>query len=552
MAIFSRLRRRSRPFALCAVALGFAALAAGQTANNPFVPAFWCTGCHTDLNGPDGAVDQVTVWTPHRLRAGARPPAASAGPGALWEGSMMAHSAVDPYWRAKVRFEAAMTPAAAAEIEDTCLSCHAPMQQYPYRVRGEAMRFDELDDLGLDGVSCSVCHQIEPDGLGERASFSAGFVVNDLRRIYGPHADPFGGPMVGFSGYEPVAAEHISESALCGSCHTVITPTLNEAGEAVGEFIEQAPYLEWLASDFVAQGETCQSCHMPRLEDPAGDAVAQYIAHTPGRGIYRPTDPRTPFGQHFFLGVNTQVMGMLRELFSDRSAALAEAEDRTRRHLREAVELHANATLEGGALRINVRLVNRTGHKLPTAYPSRRMWVYLAATDAAGRTFFESGALDPQTGEIRGLDGAVEPHHDVITSDDQVAVYESEMADAAGGHTVTLLRGAGYVKDNRILPRGFDAAAPLPDGIDPDGIAPVGVDGDADFLPGEDTVRYEIAPAGPGPYRVTMRVYYQSIKASHLAGMEPSRSDEEATFLGLFPRHNSPTEMREQILVVSE
>ena len=529
--------------------LAFAAAAAAQS---PFIVGSLCAGCHTDLAVPDGAVDQVSVWTPHRLRAAAKPADWSAGPGALWAGSMMAHSAVDPYWKAKVKFESASTPAAAAVIENACLSCHAPMQQYAGREQGRHMRFSELNDIGRDGVSCTVCHQIEPDNLGTKASFSAQFKVNSLRRIYGPHENPFSGPMVGFSGFEPVASDHITRSELCASCHTVITPTLNEAGQETGEFIEQAPYLEWLASDFPAEDKTCQSCHLPPLRDANGNPAAQYIAHTPARGIYGPTNPRTPFGQHFFLGVNTQVLGMLRELFPERSATLSAAQDRTRRNLREAVELHPTATLAGGRLNVEVELVNRTGHKLPTAYPSRRMWVYVAATNSAGETFFESGALDAETGEIRGLDGAVEPHHDRITRSDQVAVYESEMADSGGRHTVTLMRGAGYVKDNRILPRGFDLARPQPDGIDPDGIAPVGVAGDANFLPGSDTVTYEIAPSGSGPYRVTVRVYYQSIKESHLEGMQAARSAEEAQFLGLFPRHNSPTLMREQILVAAQ
>jgi hypothetical protein len=41
---------------------------------------------------------------------------------------MKAHAAVDPFWRPKVRFETALTPAAAGMIEDKCLRCHAPVQ----------------------------------------------------------------------------------------------------------------------------------------------------------------------------------------------------------------------------------------------------------------------------------------------------------------------------------------------------------------------------------------------------------------------------------------
>ena len=522
---------------------------------DPFEAAQTCARCHSDLQRPAAAVNTADVWSPPRMRETARPTEASVGPEALWRSSMMAHSAVDPYWRAKVRFEAAITPAAAGVIEDKCLSCHAPMQQYNFRQTGAQMRLDQLSGLGLEGVSCTVCHQITGEGFGERDSFTAGFQINNQRQIFGPHQNPFSNPMVVNSGYTPVAADHMIQSELCATCHTVITPTLSETGEVLGEFVEQAPYLEWLASSYPADGTTCQSCHMPTLKDATGDLTPQQIAHTPIGGTFGRTNPRTPFGQHFLVGGNTQVLSMLRELFPNESADLGAAEDRTRQSLSESLELRPSASLNGNRLTVNVKLVNRTGHKLPTAYPSRRMWVYLAVTDEEGRTVFESGAVNNQTGEIQGLGDAsnatLEPHHPVITREDEVAIFEAEMADASGGHTVSLLRGNGYIKDNRILPRGFDLGRPQPAGIDPTTFAPVGVDGDADFLPGSDTVRYEIdLPSDDGPLIVTVRAYFQSVKPTHLAGMDAGRSTEEATFLGLYPRHNAPTVMREQILVV--
>ena len=405
----------------------------------------------------------------------------------------------------------------------------------------------------MEGVGCTVCHQITPEGLGTRESLTAGFTINAQRQIFGPHGNPFSNPMLVNSGYTPVAADHMTQSELCATCHTVITPTLSEQGEVLGEFVEQAPYLEWLASSFPAEGVECQTCHMPTLENQSGRLTPQYIAHRPFGGAFGPTSPRAPFGQHFLVGGNTQVLGMLRELFPDEAEALSGAEDRTRRSLRDSLELRPNAAIEDGRLTVDVQIVNRSGHKLPTAYPSRRMWVYLAVTDADGRTRFESGAVDPRTGEIRGLaDGpGVEPHHQVITREDQVAIYEAEMATATGGHTVSLLRGNGYVKDNRIPPRGFDLARPQPDGIDPSTFAPVGVDGDADFLPGSDTVRYRISvDSDDEPFQVIVRAYFQSVKPSHLAGMDAERSAEEATFLELYPRHSAPTLMREQVMVV--
>lgn len=494
--------------------------------------------------------------TPPRARRSGPAPEQPIGPAALWRGSMMAHSAVDPYWRAKVRFESANTPAAAAVIEDKCLSCHAPMQQYNARATGKQLRFNELAGAGLEGVSCTVCHQITPDRLGEKASFSAGFTRGADAKIYGPHADPFPMPMRHHTPYAPAESAHILESSLCASCHTVITPTLDEDGNVLGEFVEQAPYLEWLASSYPASGKTCQSCHMPVLEDSAGEPVNQYIAHNPAGFPFPPTRPRNPFGQHVFVGGNTQILGMLRDVYPDESAALALTQSQTLRNLRSALTVVPRASIADGQLQVDVKLINHAGHKLPSAYPSRRMWIYLSVTDSDGQLVFESGAFDRATGELLALAGRhepvpFEPHRALITHPEQVAVYEAEMATPDGQPTVSLMRANGYAKDNRILPRGFDLSRPQPNGIDPQSIRPVGVESDPDFLPGSDTVRYAIATGDTvGPFHIELNVYFQSVKPSHLGGMAHGRSSEERAFLDSYPRHSQPSLIGEARLKV--
>ena len=102
---------------------------------------------------------------------------------------------------------------------------------------------------------------------------------------------------------------------------------------------------------------------------------------------------------------------------------------------------------------------NLGGHKLPTAYPSRRAWIHVSVRDRNHRTVFESGALNPD-GSIQGNDNdcdpaRFEPHYDEIDSQ-QVEIYESIMKDHAGHVTTGLLSAIGYVKDNRLLPRGFN------------------------------------------------------------------------------------------------
>lgn len=105
----------------------------------------------------------------------------------LWSGSMMANSAVDPYWRAAVSAEVAATPAQKAHIEEVCSRCHAPMA-VPISTSppGQVLAFLKKDHptsmLGMDGVSCTVCHQIAADNLGTDDSFTGGFWCERIPR----------------------------------------------------------------------------------------------------------------------------------------------------------------------------------------------------------------------------------------------------------------------------------------------------------------------------------------------------------------------------------
>jgi hypothetical protein len=163
-----------------------------------------------------------------------------------------------------------------------------------------------------------------------------------------------------------------------------------------------------------------------------------------------------------------------------------------------------------GELAFDVRIENRTGHKLPTAYPSRRVWLHVAVRDEAGAVLFESGAVEP-SGRIVGNDndrsaGAFEPHYREVTSPEQVQIYESVMVDAHDAVTTGLLTGVRYVKDNRLLPRGFDKAAAHAD-IAVHGAAA----SDDDFAAPGDRVGYRLRVSASGPLEVSVRLMYQSI-----------------------------------------
>ena len=72
-----------------------------------------------------------------------------------WRASMMANSARDPFWRAKVSHEVLVNPSHKVDIETSCTSCHAPLGHYRAVLTGSELYLisDMLqDNFGIDGV----------------------------------------------------------------------------------------------------------------------------------------------------------------------------------------------------------------------------------------------------------------------------------------------------------------------------------------------------------------------------------------------------------------
>lgn len=442
--------------------------------------------------------------------------------GSDWRATMMANAARDPYWQAAVRREVTDNPGAAAHIEDKCATCHMPAARYEAHLGGgEGRVFANLpvgagdtreSVLSADGVTCTVCHQISPTGLGQPSSFTGGFQVDETtawgsRRIFGPFATDRGRAalMQSTVGFIPTESDHVRSSELCASCHTLYTDALNDAGEVVGRLPEQVPYLEWQASAFPARGEECQSCHMPVVTEPV--PVTRILG-----------EPREEVSRHIFNGGNFFVLGMLNRFRDELGvealpAELDRAQRRTVRHLEtETAELElVSVEREGASLSIQVEVRNLAGHKLPTAYPSRRAWIHLTVRDSNGALLFESGAIRPD-GSIVGNDNdedgsRYEPHHALIEGGDQVQIYEAIMVDAGGAPTTALLRGVRFEKDNRLLPIGLEKAT-----AGEDIAVRGGAREDQDFLAGRDRVLFRIPISGnPAGLTVEATLRFQPI-----------------------------------------
>ncbi len=479
-----------------------------------------CASCHTNMTDESGADVSID---------------------AFWRATMMANAARDPYWLASVRVETLGAPELKDVIEDKCTTCHMPLARTTVAVMDEVpgllfeSGFASPDHphhaLANDGVSCTLCHQIEPEGLGEIASFSGGFTIDterpvDDRPAYNRFASnpDLSAVMQNASGFVPEQSEHITQAALCASCHTLHTPYLDASGAIAGEFPEQTPYFEWLHSQY-AESTPCQGCHMPTAE---GGVVTSVVGG----------EPRSPFAKHVFVGGNAYLLSIFRASGDDLNLT-ASSEHVEATHARTLDQLQnraASLALEnlgyaGSQVTANVVVQNLAGHKLPSGFPSRRAWLHLVIEDAAGNVVFESGGYDEQgriTDDDHDADPArFEPHRKVISQPGEVQIYESVMVDTEGNVTNILLRGSGYIKDNRLLPVGFDKATAADDiGVDEMALE------DANFTGGGDRVMYSINVGdAAGPFTIRAELLYQSIGYNWAEKLRAFETDESAAFL---------------------
>ena len=512
---------------ICVIAVLTAsnAVAARRDRNSPHESAFFvtsdrCIACHSTLSTAGG--EDISI-------------------GYDWRSTIMANSGRDPYWHAAVRREVTDHPIAQTAIEDKCSTCHMPMMRFDAAAAGgNGQVFANIAPNGpahreaFDGVSCTVCHQIEAANLGTHASLDGGFEIDKTkalgeRTIFGPNSVDAGRQSVMRSAtqYVPNEGQHIQQSELCATCHTLYTTVLDEAGQTIGELPEQVPYQEWSHSDYRST-RSCQSCHMP--------VVAEETPFTSILG-----QPRPHFSQHTFRGGNAFILGILNKhrgelgviaLPQELDTAVRETKDYLKTSARLSID---SASRKGNVLDIDVGIASQSGHKLPTAYPARRVWLHVTVKDAAGAVVFESGAWRPN-GSIVGNDNDVdgtkcEPHYTEITSPEQVQIYESVMVDPNGQVTTGLLRGMRYIKDNRLLPRGFDKTT-----ADPEVAVHGGALEDQDFVGGGDHVRYrvDVGRRPAGALHVQADLVYQSIGFRWAENLKAYDTPETNRFVGYY------------------
>lgn len=463
---------------------------------DPMLDAYNCSNCHGYFN-----VD-TEPFTP-------------------WAASLMGQAARDPVFLACLN----VAEQDAAFAGDLCLRCHAPNGWLAGR--SEPTDGSALTGVDLQGVSCHTCHRIvnpqHRDGLDPAvdidilaaltdppaSSHNGSYVIDPLDRRRGPFN-------ITVNPHPWLKSPYHLDSELCATCHDVSNPAFTRQPDGsymlndldaphptqnrYDEFPVERTFSEWSMSDFalgpIEMGgrfggnqsavSSCQDCHMPK---------------TTGQACFF-GDERTDLPRHFFNGGNTWVLRAVRNLYSDSDTALddqsvADSIDRAIGMLEAASDMELSRD-DGG---LHVRIINQTGHKLPSGYPEgRRMWLHVEFFNPSGDVVAERGAYDEDS---------------ALLSTDDTVVYEAKLgmsadvAAAAGlpaGESFHFVLNNLYVKDNRIPPRGFTNA-----NFAAIGAAPVGHSyADAQYW---DDAEFAI-PAGA--VRAQVQLMYQSTSREYI------------------------------------
>lgn len=451
-----------------------------------------------------------------------------------WRATMMANSAKDPFWRAKVSHETLLQPQFKAAIEDKCTSCHAPMGHFNAKHLG-ATHYSvaelEADPLALDGVSCLACHLQAPEGIG--TLFSGLLEYDTFKNVYGPYTAPLVSPMLTETGYKPKFNAYVSSANACATCHTLQTETIGLDGQPTGDiFTEQATYHEWVNSIY-KDSVSCQGCHMPALEKWPVRLVTGAM-----------TEPRSPFYLHELVGGNVTMLKLLQGNIAELGIKAGPAQfddviEKTMAMLQNKtllLELEPQAR-DADTARFALQLINLAGHKFPSGYPSRRAFVEFLVTNEAGDTIFHSGKTDADF-EVLGHNPTYEPHFQVISSEDEVQIYEMVMGDANGSVTTVLTRAKFPIKDNRLPPAGFSTSHYAYDTtliaggalLDPDFNKANGGEGS-----GADILHFHV-PTGQehGKLYASAKVFYQTTPPKWMKEMLDESTPEIEIFRGMF------------------
>ena len=207
-----------------------------------------------------------------------------------WRASMMANSSRDPYWQAAVRRETIDHPTAAAAIEDECSMCHMPMartEAHARRAQGRGVRAPAGRRAATSrGRSARarrrVVHALPPDHRREarhaaRASPAATSSTPrrsavrappsaDLRAVRDRRRARRRSCTRRRSSSRPKSA-HVRQSELCATCHTLYHEGARPERRGDRRAARAGAVSRMAAQRVPREERSCQSCHMPAVDE---------------------------------------------------------------------------------------------------------------------------------------------------------------------------------------------------------------------------------------------------------------------------------------------
>ena len=135
-----------------------------------------------------------------------------------------------------------------------------------------------------------------------------------------------------------------------------------------------------------------------------------------------------------------------------------------------------------------------------------------------------------------------EPHHDIISDEGQVQIYELVAADVTGSPTNLLERAAFSLKDNRLTPKGFSYEHAVYDTTRVEGLA--FDDFTFDVADGSDIITYQFPSADAGgQIEVDVNVWYQAMPPRWVNSMFEFQDSTIQAFQTLFEAQGAAPEL---------
>lgn len=406
--------------------------------------------------------------------------------------------------------------------------------------------------LAREGISCLTCHHIEPPSPGQITNWvtkvcddpkTKGWIVkksseevkelayllahNTTGRFYstkpdevnGPLDDVYTYPMENGLGIKPNYNEFISDSKMCGTCHTINLPNIGvKAGSDLdkhpiltkvepepalkpyGHSIEQATFLEWQNSIFGREGkefQSCQDCHMPGGFQTLDGSIDIDQIVTKIATIQDMTYPQTAnmaseeqvgvtmrdnYKRHEHVGLNVFLLEMFNQ-FPDilgvkHTDYMTSADNGNRLAIENMVRQAREATVDlqmevnnkskaSNRMDVDVTVTNLTGHRIPSGVAFRRAFLEVQVINTAnnqvvwgsGRTN-TAGVIVDSTGQALKTEflpnkETYQKHHTLISNQSQVQIYEELNQNAQFEFTTSFVHRVHPIKDNRLLPSGW-------------------------------------------------------------------------------------------------